>query len=575
MPLLRRLVLLLAVSLGSVVLAGPAVAAAPRPSTTSNQLDSVHFRVQYQSDKTKNWAITQTKAGDILAYAERAYAHFISLGFTAPLNDGGLGGDTRIDIYVIDWSAVQGKLGESFWDTDTDQSSGFVTLAGNDQVKGMDLATVAHHVFDVFSFARWTPWRGAQFSDLWLLMASGEWMGYRVNDYGIDHPIALGPEDMALDCRDGAFNKCDLTSSDRNDGHSRWPFFQYLFENYGAAVLQDTLLRGGAGPGTVTALSALSAALVAKGTTLADTYNNWAATDVRGGYAVKALQDAVPTAYTTIQTGSVSGTVYDKKVPVNHLSTRILKFIRGDGGTTRICYPAKLTLSVTIPAGTLSKPFFYWSSGQGTSFVPLSVTGTAASATLAWDTCTWTGAQGYLALPNASTAVDGADFAVKATLAVDTSAPVTTEKPPVPVTVNTPVVPVGSAAVSPTISLFGPELLQLSAGERELRLIVESSGEGVVRATFGSTTLGTASLRGGNNDVRFALPAGIADSLRRSSASGGVLTLTPLSGDSAVSGPAITQRVQLTPAPKAKTVPKAKTAPKAKPAPKTKPKRRK
>jgi hypothetical protein len=136
----------------------------------------------------------------------------------------------------------------------------------------------------------------------------------------------------------------------------------------------------------------------------------------------------------------------------------------------------------------------------------------------------------------------------------------------VPVTVNTAVVPVGSAAIAPAISLFGPELLRLSAGERQLRLIVESSGEGLVQASFGSVALGATALRAGNNDVRFTLPAGTVAALRSSSASGGVLTLTPLSGDSAVTGQAIAQRVQLAPAPKAKTKP----TPKAKPKPRRK-----
>jgi hypothetical protein len=565
MPLLRRFALLAALAAGSAVLAGPAFGAAARPSGVPNTLDSTHFRVHYQGDRSSSWSITQTQAGDILGWAERAYSHYAGLGYTAPANDGVLGGDARTDIYVVDWSSTPAKYGQADWDADTNQSSGFLTLAGNEKTKGIDQITVAHEVFEVFAFAVWTPWGASHITDRWFWLATAEWMGYRVNEFNADHPVVLGPEDMALDCRDEmSTNKCDLTvsSQEKNEGHTRWSFFEYVSETYGPTVVKDTLAAGSGG--AVSATTALGTALAGKGTTLADVYNNWASAHIRSAYSVKALQEIVPNPYKTLQTGSKAGAVATVHVPVNHLSTRVLKVDRGDGSTTLTCYPAALTIDVTVPAGTLSKPVFYWTAPNNAA-VTLTVSGTKATATVPWDTCTWTGVQGYLALPNASLNVDGAVFDVSLSMTVDSSSPVATEKPPTPVTPSPKVVAVGSASFAPSISVFGPELLTLAAGESQVRLIVESNGQGIVQAKFGSLTLGTARLRSGNNDVRFTLPAGVVSSLRTSAAKSGSLTLTPLSADGAVAGQPVAQRLRITPA-------AATAKPKAKPSTKPKPK---
>src|SRR5436305_4437104 len=104
MRFLRRFGLLAAVAAGSAVLAGPALAARPGAGALPFTLDSTHFRVHYQSDLIVNstYAITQTMAGDIAVLAERAYSAELADGFAAPVSDGILGGDGRIDIYVDD-----------------------------------------------------------------------------------------------------------------------------------------------------------------------------------------------------------------------------------------------------------------------------------------------------------------------------------------------------------------------------------------------------------------------------------------------------------------------------------------
>jgi hypothetical protein len=160
-----------------------------------------------------------------------------------------------------------------------------------------------------------------------------------------------------------------------------------------------------------------------------------------------------------------------------------------------------------------------------------------------------------LSLPNASsdpTKVDAADFSVKATVSVDSPRVIATPSgPPDPVGTVTPVIQVTAADVAPTLFLFGPEILRLSPVDTQLRLIVESGSQGTVQAKLGTIVLGTASIRAGNNDVRFKFPAGMLRALRRSASAGRLLTLTPFSSNGTTMGQAVTRTISVL-APKVK-----------------------
>src|SRR5439155_19048591 len=237
---------------GAAVLAGPAFGAFARPVGLPNTVGSTHFLVHYQSDPITASAITQTQAGDVAALAERAYAAELADGYPAPLSDGALGGDSRTDIYVEDLSSFGGAIGLAEWDTNTPQTSAFVLLAGDQPELALDQHTIAHEFFHVLQMSVWLP---PQVSDYWLLEGSAEWMGYRTNAYRGDHPFGFGPTDMALDCRDPlGLMMCDLTDSYKNNGYSRWPFFEYLTENYGSSFVNDIFAQGAAGaPNAVSA----------------------------------------------------------------------------------------------------------------------------------------------------------------------------------------------------------------------------------------------------------------------------------------------------------------------------------
>jgi hypothetical protein len=543
MLLLRRLALLASVGVGAAVLAGPAFGAFARPGGLPNTLGTPHFLVHYQSDPATDYKITQTQAGDVAALAERAYATELADGYAAPLSDGVLGGDSRTDIYVGDLSSFPGTLGLTEWDANTPQTSAFIILAGAKATAALalDQHTIAHELFHVLQLSVWLP---SQVSDFWLLEGSAEWMGYRANAYRSDHPLDFGPPDMALDCRDpiSGHVMCDLLDSYQNNGYSRWPFFEYLTEQYGTSFVDDIFAQGAAGAPTAT--SALANALAAKGTTLADAYNAWTTFDLASLYTVPALQGRTPARYGgAIATGAKTASLATTMVPVNHLSTRILEFDRGDGDDSHACFAATLSLTVTIPAGTQSKPVFWWNAG-GSAPIQLSTSGNTAVGAIPWDTCKWPANAGYLALPNASQNVDAADFAVSGSLTVDTSNPTSVIAPPAQLPTLTPVVPVSSLEVAPLVDVAGSELLRLAAGEHMIRLLVESSGDGKLHAMLGGVDLGSPTLRAGNNDVRLALPASALSALRRAAAATkSVLTLTAISPEGTETGDSVTRRV--------------------------------
>jgi hypothetical protein len=544
MPLLRRLVLLCATGIGAAVLAGPVFAARPTLIALPNSVATTHFVVHFQTDPTVPGAATQTTAGWIAAKAETAYSAELADGYAAPLSDGALGGDARTDIYITDLSTSQ-ALGLSIPDTANPQTSGYILLDGTTPEQAFTAHTVSHELFHLIQFGIWAT---GGLTDDWLYEGTAEWMGYRSTGYDTSGGLELGPADMSVDCSDPqGFAGCDLRDPYANGGYSRWGFFEYLGEKFGASFVKNVFTQA-AGSGT--SIGGLVGALAAKGTTLSDIYNAWSTADMSGGYSVSALQAYRPAPLSIISAGAKAGTILSSTVTVNHLATEYIAFTKGDGDNSHPCFAATLSLAVAIPAGASSKPAFFWDA-KDSAPVQLAINGGTASASVPWDTCNSPGKKAYLSLPNGSQTLDGASFAVTASLAVDTSKPVTATPPPdlvaLPGVITAP-----TASVVPTIEVFGPEVLRLSATTQQVRLIVAASGEGTLQAQLGSLSLGAQTLRGGNNDVRFTLPKGILAALRRSAATSNVLTLTPVAGNGTATGPSVTRKISVAPAKKAK-----------------------
>ena len=241
-------------------------------------------------------------------------------------------------------------------------------------------------------------------------------------------------------------------------------------------------------------------------------------------------------------TGATTGSLPSQRVAINHLAARYLAFSRGSGSATGPCYAATLSLLVTYPAALAARPYFYWSA-PGNSPVALSNGSGSSSINVPWDTCAWNDS-GYLVLQNPSTTLDAQIFTVNASIAVDKTTPASSSNPPKPGSIGGVPVLVPASDGPPALTVHAPELLHISAKTRVVRLIVFSTGDGKLRATLGSLLLGESNLHAGNNDVRYVLPASLLKSLRRTTSSNNVLSLTSLSPQGST-GTTVTRRIAI------------------------------
>jgi hypothetical protein len=540
MAVLRRFGLVLVVLAALAGAMSTRALAIPLPSCTPalpQTISSAHFLVSYSDDPLVTGHITQVQAGTVLAAAERSYASYVDSGFPVPA----VGGSGKTELYIMDLKPF--NLSAMYCNGSVVEDAATVTGSSMPYSVGSD----------VFTQVTSGIGNGPQ----WLVNGTATWASWRALGYPAESIGDLGPFDMALDC-DSAFDKTNCSATPyENLGASRWPFYEFLTERFGPLFIVDIFTASQAAGGD--GLLGLQNALTAKGTTLTAEYGAYAAKLLTGGWTATTLSTAViPVSGTHIQTGISSGAIPTQSFGVNHLATKYVEIDRGDGSGDHACYLASLTLNVKIPAGVTSQPTFYWSGG-GSAPVALTVANNVATTTVPWDTCAWT-TKGYLALPNTSL-VDGTSFVVSGTLTVNFLTPVTSALPPAQTSQFGPVIDAATFSSAPLLSLFGPQLLHLAANDDNLRLIVQSSGEGSVSVAIGAVALGSRPLRPGGNDLRFPLPAGLLNRSLSTSTSGLVLTLTPLALDGTTAGATLTKNVIVEAAPKPAAKVPAKKAP--------------
>ena len=537
------------ITLAASLAAGVPRAAAidPFPNVGITTLSSDHFMIHYNRDDHSTdcptMFITQEQAGDTLGMAERAYTLYTDWGYSAPILDAGGG---LLDISADQFSAtpngcisyglidasipreVDGTL--SRWDALINPvlplGAGEIHL---DSVKGLSYHTIAHEVFHLFQRRITTS------ADPWVEEGTAEWAAVKAE--GAAGGLESNP-DRTLDC---VGSECGDTEFDKN-GYPGWMLFEYLTEHYGDAKIKEIL---SAAP--MTGTKALASVLPAT-VKLQDFFNDYTMARLNGNFSSPALAGVLPQSLATLSLGNANGSFSVTPVAVNHLAVRYLELAHGDDTDTGPCYVAQLKLDVAIPANVVSRPYYY-ANIKGSVPQALTVSGSTASITVPWDTCSGS-PDAYLSLPNdwndadqAGAPKDGREFVVSGTLTVYKSKPATAASPPPGAKVIGPVTQAPTTDPAPDLTVYAPELLRVSSKTRVLRFVVFSSGTGALRAVLGSSWNGSATLHAGNNDIRFVLPTQLLKRLRKTS-SENILSLTSYS-PSGAKGQTVTRRVAL------------------------------
>jgi hypothetical protein len=396
-----------------------------------------------------------------------------------------------------------------------------------DASTGLTYHVIAHEMFHLFENTINPA------LDQWLQEGAAEWAAFRAESFLTPTKSDLGQNpDRTADCV-GA--ECGDTELDRN-GYPGWVLFEYLSERFGTDAVKAVLTDPGS-PGT----TALSNVLVSKGTTLAGFFNDYTTAKLSGHFALEAINGLLPAYYTKVATGDLTGPLPTTDVAVNHLAVRYIALQHGAAGDTgrEPCYAATLTLNVAIPSGVTSTPYYY-ANTTGATAQALSVSGSNAAINVPWNTCA-TSPDAYLSLPNDSLGADGTEFVITGEVTVDLSSPAAPTIPQPGAIIVGPVIAAPTTDPPPRLTVYAPELLRVNARTRLLRFVIYSSGSGKVSAVLGSTALGAASLRAGNNDVRWTLPLSLVTALRRTT-SDNLLSLTSLS-PSGARGATLTRHV--------------------------------
>ena len=512
-----------------------AVAIDPFPTTGVATLSSDHFQIHYFRDGScPEAAITQEHAGEVLGMAERAYAFYSGLGYAAPVSS--------IDISVDDFTI--GCLAFGFIPVGTplplDRWNAILgTEVHLSAATGLGYHVIAHEVFHLFEETA-----APAGLDPWLQEGLAEWAAVRA-DAAVGG-LELNP-DRTLDC---VGSECGDSEFDKN-GYPGWMLFEYLAERFGDAKVKSVLDAAAANPGW-TGTQALSSVVQPLGPTLGKFFEDYTTARLTGNFTSLALAGVLPKTQGTIVVGTSSGAISPVTLAVNHLAVRFVDLAHGVDTDTGPCYSASLALKVALPAGVASTPY-YSANVKGSVAQAFTVSGNTGSLTVPWNTC-GASPHAYVSLPNETNdvvppALDGREFTLSGTVTVDKSKPASATEAPAGVKVIGPVVQTPTTDPAPDLTLHAPELIRVSAKTRLLRFIVFSSGDGTLKATLGSTWLGSAGLHAGNNDVRYVLPTQLLKSLRKTNTPANVLILTSFS-PGGTQGASLTRRVAMQPVPK-------------------------
>ncbi len=285
-------------------------------TVTSYDSPGGNFRIHYTEDNTKGDAVygydgdygtIPQYVSDLASYLDASWAKVISdMGYNAPDGDGGLGGDNRVDVYLLDMNSY----GYTAYDTNPsdvyiaieNDFTGFPENTDTDSRQGAQKVTAAHEFFHASQF-QYT----ANLSDIWWFEASSTWMedvvftdvndyrnylGRKYDDsnddgqwdpgeqfYWIDGITVSGTTSRPTGWFDHPEYSLDSTTGTHEYGGSIWVTF--LYETYGNNIIRSVWERIQLGEPV---FSAVSSELSSSGTTLADTFSSFQSANYRGEY---------------------------------------------------------------------------------------------------------------------------------------------------------------------------------------------------------------------------------------------------------------------------------------------------
>jgi hypothetical protein len=377
----------------AAALLGAAPVSAQRPVLGKTQ-SGAHVVVHYSVTPDPN-GITDEAAGRLVAAAEQAWGVIVDQWGWTPLPDGTLGGDARLDYYVAALPAGVGAV--------TRRPSGqraapaYIVISRD---RAGDLLTIAHEMLHAGQDAI------AATAETWLQEGTAEWAGRTVA--GVPQDVLFDPA-IPLDC---------ATPGPCLGGYRTQGFFKYLAGLFGPGVIRAIFTQWRYVPGgPPPAASAINAALVAAGSSLARAFGEFSA-----AYAAARPK---PVGTITIGTQAAPAPV---RIPVNHLAAKHLALKAGGAAP---CPSTTLTITTRVPSGAAAVPSVVVPGGGP----PVMLHGAPfASAQIPWNTCT---GRATLVLPNASATADNLAFDVTAKVA------------------GTPVPPTPAATAAPQLQAAG------------------------------------------------------------------------------------------------------------------------
>lgn len=535
---MRRVLVLAAVLLGLSAAPAHAYPVGELDETLETEHFQVHFTGNLRYQEGAHVVIRQW-VGEFAATAEWAYDVYVNAwGYPAHVPDDPAG---KIDVYVYDF--------ERFYNDGVyeDLPAFSVPASGDAQTDGWievnkpflrDPQTAAHQVFNQLQMAMYA------LAPDWLAQSTAEWAAYRLREY--PSPFAFHAPDNSFDCNTSTGlpwhtvwtqRPCGLDGYE-SSGYTRWTFFQYLQERFGADVVKDVWSRMQTVGSPTYGVDAIRDILAGKSASLTDVFGDYTTAMLTGTFATPLLAGQTPTVYAVGTTSHDNGAMPTLRVAVNRLAARFVSYTPPAPDETP-CYAATLSFTVTLPAGVTSRPHVYTT---GTRILtPLSVSGTTASASIPWDTCS-SDAPALLSLPNTSQTLDARMFVVNASITVDKSKIVSPTMPPPGATITGPVIAAPTEDPAPELAFYSRNVMKLASDSRVLRLVFYSSGTGKVRVVFSGQEVALIKVRAGANSVSVRLPK---PAKRFSASSRAVLELTPLSPAGAP-GDTFVQRVAFT-----------------------------